>query len=182
MSGVYRFQLGELAKGTLKIKPCPDDPHLLAQFKTIPTKRGDPAGADGLTMDSKGNLYCSLFGDGSIWKITFDADGAVKSNECVVRDPRLPCGDGVFCDLKTDKIYICDSENNAIQILHPDGKLTMLWQNEDSDGSDGLLDQPCESIQRGNELIICNFDGNFPGLKNKGHDAFHHIAVIKLEE
>jgi len=182
MSGVYRFSLAELQKGTVKLKPRATDPHLLATFKTIPTKRGDPAGADGLAFDSKGNLYVSLFGDGAIYKITFDKDGNVASNKCIVRNPRLPCADGLFCDLKTDKIYICDSENNAIHVLHPDGRLTTLWQNEDSDGSNGLLDQPCEPILRGNELIICNFDGNFPGIRNKGHDKHHTISVIKLDE
>lgn len=180
MSGVYRFKLSEFEKGAVQLKPFAKDPHLIASFKTVLTKRGDSAGADGLIMDSKGNLYCSLFGDGAIYKITFDKDGKVASNECIVRDPRMPCGDGMRCDLKTDKIYICGSENNAIHVLHPDGKLTTLWENDDSDGSDGLLDQPCEPLLRGNELIVANFDGNFPGLKNKGHDKHHTISVIQL--
>ena len=181
-SGIYRFSLAELNKGKITLKPAPQDPHLIAQLTTIPHERKDNAGADGLAFDSKGNLYCALFGDGSIHKITFDAAGNVTSNKCVVRDKRCPCGDGMVCDPKTDKIYIADSQSNAIHVLHPDGKLTTLWENDDSDGSDGLLDQPCEPFIRGNELLISNFDGNFPGLKNKGHDTFHHLAVIKLDE
>ena len=182
MSGIYRFSLDELKGDKITLKPNAQDPHLIAQFKTIPHERKDNAGADGLCFDGQGNLYCALFGDGAIYKITFDAAGNVTSNKCVVRDKRCPCGDGMVCDPKTDRIYIADSQSNAIHVLHPDGKLTTLWENDDSDGSDGLLDQPCEPFIRGNELLISNFDGNFPGLKNKGHDTFHHLAVIKLDE
>ena len=182
MSGIYRFTLDELQKGKITLKPLAQDPHLIAQFKTIPHERGDTAGADGLAFDSKGNLYCSLFGDGAIFKITFDEAGNVTSNKCIVRDKRMPCGDGMVCDPKTDRIYIADSQSNAIHVLHPDGKLTTLWENDDSDGSDGLLDQPCEPFIRGRELIIACFDGNFPGLKNKGHDKHHTISVIQLDE
>ena len=179
-SGVYRFTLAELNKGTVHLKRNATDPHLIAQFTTIPNERKDNAGADGLAFDSKGNLYCSLFGDGSIHKITFDKAGKVTSNKCIVRDKRCPCGDGMVCDPKTDKIYIADSQNNAIHVLHPDGKLTTLWENDDDNGATGLLDQPCEPFLRGNQLLISNFDGDFPGLKNKGHDKHHTLSVIKL--
>jgi sugar lactone lactonase YvrE len=181
-SGILRFTLAELQKGTIQLVPNGKDPHVIATFTTVPNERKDNAGADGLTLDSKGNLYCSLFGDGSIHKLTFDADGKVASNTCIIRDKRMPCGDGMRCDLRNDKIYVCDSQNNAIHVFTPDGKLETLWENDDSDGADGLLDQPCEPLIRGNELIIANFDGNFPGLKNKGYDKFHTMSVIKLSE
>jgi len=185
MSGIYRFSLEELQKGKVTLKPNAQDPHLIAQFETIPHERKDNAGADGLAFDSKGNLYCSLFGDGSIHRITFEKDGKVKSNECIVRDKRCPCGDGMVYDAKRDRIYIADSQNNAIHILDVSAdppKLSTLWENEDADGSDGLLDQPCEPFLRGDELIISNFDGNFPGLKNKSHDEHHTLSVIQLGE
>jgi len=181
-SGIYRFSLDELNQGKVTLKPAPQDPHLIAQFTTVPHERGDNAGADGLCFDAKGNLYCSLFGDGAIYKLTFDDAGNVTSNKCLVRDKRLPCGDGMCYDPKRDRIYVADSQNNAIHIIHPDGKLETLWENDDNDGSTGLLDQPCEPFVRGDELLISNFDGNFPGLKNKGHDAFHHLSIIKLDE
>ncbi len=184
MSGIYRFSLDELQKGKITLKPLAQDPHLIAQFETIPHERGDNAGADGMAFDSKGNLYCALFGDGSIHKITFDKGGNVTSDKCIVRDKRLPCGDGLVCDPKTDKIYIADSQSNAIHVLdvsREPAKLSTLWENEDADGSNGLLDQPCEPFIRGNELIISCFDGNFPGLKNKSHDKFHTISVIRLD-
>ena len=181
-SGIYRFTLDELNKGKITLKPNATDPHLIAQFTTVPNERKDNAGADGLAFDSKGNLFCSLFGDGAVYKITFDKDGKVASNKLFLRDKRLPCGDGMCCDPKTDKIYVADSQNNAIHIIHPDGTLTTLWENEDSDGANGLLDQPCEPFLRGNELLISNFDGDFPGIKNKGSDKHHTLSVIKLDD
>ena len=181
MSGVYRFTLDELNKGTIQLKPNATDPHLIATFTTVANHRGDLAGADGLTFDSKGNMYCGNYGDGVVSKITFDKDGNVASNEILIKDPRMPCSDGMFCDLKTDKIYVTDSENNAVHIITPDGELSTLWQNDDSDGSDGLLDQPCEPIIRGDELLIVCFDMPFPGLKNSKADEHHTISVIKLD-
>ena len=181
-SGIYRISLDEMAKGTVKLQPNATDPHLIAQFVTVPNHRKDPAGADGLTFDSKGNLYTGNFGNGVFSKITFDASGKVASNTVLVKSPEMPCVDGIFCDLKTDKIYVTDSERNAIHVVTPDGKMTTLWMNDDTDGADGLLDQPCEPLLRGNELIIVNFDMPFPGLKNAKFDKYHTISVIKLGE
>lgn len=181
ISSVYKFSLSELNAGTVKLKPLGTDPHLIARLKTTPNHREDVAGADGLTFDSKGNLYIASFGDGKIHKLTFDADGNVATQSVFVDMPkRLPCADGIFCDLTTDEIYITDSEQNAIHILAPDGSLTTLWMNGDTNGADGGLDQPCEPIIRGDELIIANFDMPFPGLKNSAFDKPYTISVIKL--
>ena len=38
------------------------------------------------------------------------------------------------------------------------GNVTTLHKNGDTNGADGSLDQPCEVIIRGNELIIVNMD------------------------
>ena len=183
-SGIYRISLDEMNKGTVQLKPNATDPHLIAQFQTEPLEHRDNelAGADGLTFDSKGNLYTGNFGNGVLSKITFDADGKVVSNEVFVKSPKMTCVDGIFCDLKTDKIYVADSEKNAIQVISPDGTLTTLWENDDSNGADGLLDQPCEVVIRGNELIIVNFDMPFPGLKNTEYDEHHTLSVIRLGE
>jgi len=181
-SGIYRIKLSEMQEGTVYLKPGAQDPHLIATFTTIPNQRNDVAGADGLTFDSKGNLYTGNFGDGAFSKITFDEKGNVLSNKILVRDPRLTCVDGIFCDLETDQIYVTDSEKNAIHIITPRGDFKTLWMNDDTDGSDGLLDQPCEPLIRGNELIIVNFDMLFPGLKNSAYDKHHTLSVIKLNK
>jgi len=181
VSGIYRIKLSEMQKGTVQLKPNATDPHLIATFTTGANARDEKAGADGMTFDSKGNLYTGNFGDGVFSKITFDKNGNVLSNKILVKDPRMTCVDGIFCDLKTDEIYVADSEKNAIHIITPKGKLRTLWMNDDSDGSDGLLDQPCEPLIRGNELIIANFDMPFPGLINSAYDKHHTLSVIKLK-
>ena len=90
--------------------------------------------------------------------------------------------DGIFYDRTRDKIYIADSEKNAIQVYDvKTGAMTTLWENGDTDGADGLLDQPCEVVLRGNEMIIANFDMPFPGLKNSRYDTSHTLSVIRLD-
>ena len=184
MSGVYRISLAEMRKGPVMLKPKgEDDPHLLVTSVTKPfSERGnDIAGADGLTFDSKGNLYYGHFGDGQLFKVTFNPDGSVKSQERIAGRPQLICCDGMFCDVRTDKIYIADSARNAIMVFDTkDNSIATLWENDDTNGADGLLDQPCEPAIRGDDLIIANFDMPFPGLKNTKHDKPHTISVIRL--
>ncbi len=184
LSAVYKFSLEELNNGPVHLKPLGTDPHIIGKFVTTPNHREDVAGADGLTIDSKGNLYVASFGDGKIHKLTFDAEGNVAEQSVFVDLPKeLPCSDGLFCDLTTDEIYVADSEQNAIHVISAsDGSLKTLWMNDDTDGSDGGLDQPCESLIRGNELIIVNFDMPFPGLKNAAFDKPYTMSVIQLEK
>lgn len=180
-SGIYKINIKDMEDGRLLLKPNATDERLIATFTTIPNHRNDPAGADGLTFDSKGNLYTGMFGDGAMYKISFNEDGSVKANDLFVRDDGLTCVDGIFYDAKRDIIIVTDSEKNAIHYVTTDGKRTVLWENDDTDGADGLLDQPCEPIIRGNELIIVNFDMPFPGLKNTEHDKHHTLSVIKID-
>jgi sugar lactone lactonase YvrE len=180
--GVYRFSLEELRRGTVTLKPKDQaDPHLVASFPVLPNARQDPGGCDGLTFDRQGNLYTGNFGDGQLFKITFHPDGTTKSTERLIGPPQLTCVDGLFCDTRTGKIYVADSQRNAIQVVLPDGSLETLWENDDTTGEDGLLDQPCETLVRGNELIVVNFDVPFPGLKNRQADRHHTISVIRLD-
>ena len=199
MSGIYKIKLSEMRNGPVKLKPGEravaqvegvvgqthrtqrlnaSDSHLIATFQTMPNKRNDFAGADGLTFDSKGNLYTGNFGDGALSRITFDENGKVASNKVICKSDTMSSIDGLFCDLKNDYIYIADYANNAIHVYSPDGKLTTLWENGDTDGADGLLDGPCEVLIRGNELIVVNFDMPFPGVKNTEYDEHHTLSVI----
>jgi sugar lactone lactonase YvrE len=189
-SGVYRFSLDELNAGKVTLQPLAKDPHLIAQFtcklKLPVWKPLGPddglGGADGVCFDGDGRLYCGNYNDGVITRVTFNDDGTVKEQKIVVDDPILPCSDGMWYDAKRDTIWVTDSLNNAICALCPKTlKLTQLWSNEDNDGSTGLLDQPCEPLVRGDQLIVVNFDMTFPGLKNSENDPVNTLSVFTLK-
>jgi DNA-binding beta-propeller fold protein YncE len=188
-SGVYRIGMDEMKKGTVKLLPKDQyekDPHCIASWQTTPHphRKGELSGADGMTFDADGNGYVGNFGDGVIRKITFNADGAVKSCGVFVKNfGRLTCCDGLFYDKKRNCIYVADSERNAIQVVWlPDGQLTTLWENGNTSGAGGLLDQPCEPNMRGDELIISNFDMPFPGLRNSRFDRPYTMSVIDVSK
>lgn len=192
LSGIYRIRLEEMNRGQpVKLLPkeqYTQDPHCIATWETlyqdpgVAHRQGEKAGADGLTFDAEGNLYSGNFGDGVIYKVTFKPDGTVASCTQFVKDwPRMTCVDGIFYDAQRNCIFVADSEKNAIHVIWlPEGKVTTLWENGDTDGRDGLLDQPCEPALRGDELIVVNFDMPFPGLRNTRFDKPHTISVINL--
>lgn len=181
--GIYRFSLEELNNGPVKLiaDKSVDDPHLVVKSKTTPTKRGDNAGFDGICFDSKGNLYSGTFGDGNFYKITFkEPNGEVASYDLVHKG--IECIDGICYDPARDVIYITNSEKNSVHVWDvKKQKMFKLWENEDTDGADGLLDQPCEPLVIGNKVIISNFDMPFPGLKNTQYDGIHTLSVINLK-
>jgi hypothetical protein len=176
-SAVLRFNLDE-ENVTLKT-PLKDDPHIIATFKSY---RDDwRFGADGIEFDSQGHLFVGLFGDGVMHKITFDKDGNVQSNEVFAKAPgkMINC-DGMHRDA-ANNLYVADSAANAIQIIRPDGTVETLVQNEDvTDKRAGQLDQPCEALVRGNEIIVSNMDWPFPGFKNTQHQLPATLSIIKL--
>ena len=174
--------MNKIQKGTVNLKPDGKDPHVLATFQTRPNPRDDMASSDGLCFDADGNLYTGNFGDGAFYRLTLDDRGNVSSKECLIRSDRLPCVDGIFCDKSRDIIYITDSQENAVKVYDiSSGELSVLWENGDTDGSGGLLDQPCEPILRDGKLIVANFDMPMPGLKNSTWDKPYTVSVIDLE-
>jgi len=179
MSGVYRFTRDELARGTVKVTPGLGDRHLLATFQTRANPRNEMAGADGVTLDPAGRLYTGNFGDGVFSRVTIAADGTAA--EKAVVSTAISCVDGIFHDAARGLIFIADSEKNAVQVFDPaTNRMTTLWENDDSDGRDGLLDQPCEVLVRGDDLIVANFDMPFPGMKNKAFDKAHTLSIFRL--
>ena len=138
----------------------------------------------GVTVDTAGRVYTGNFGtgnfgDGVFSRVTVAADGTAK--EQAVVSTGISCVDGIFYDAARDAVFIADSEKNALQVFHPaTGRMTTLWENDDSDGVDGLLDQPCEVLVRGDELIVANFDMPFPGMKNKAFDNAHTLSIFRL--
>jgi sugar lactone lactonase YvrE len=189
-SGIHRFTLAEMNKGCVKLDLAGKDgvvngkdSHLVAQFTGKDFGgEGETAGADGMAFDSKGNLFCGNFGDGQIFKVTFDKAGKA-AQKLVVNDPQIECCDGIYYDAKRDVIWATNSKKNAIHILDPnDNTIGQVWENNNNDGATGLLDQPCEPIVRGDELIIVNFDFADPawGLKNKEPDEVNTLSVFKI--
>jgi sugar lactone lactonase YvrE len=177
ISGIFRFKIG--AEGIELKTPLEDDPHLIATIKTFHETIG--YGADGLCFDTKGNLYCGNFADGTIHKITFDNLDNVKSNTIFAKDPKMKCADGLFCDRRTNRILVADMVRNAIQLVYPDGSVETIAMNGDTDGADGGIDQPCEAILRGDEVIISNMDWPFEGVVNTTWDKPYTLSVVKLK-
>jgi sugar lactone lactonase YvrE len=180
-SGVYRILLEEMREGVVKLEPNAQDAHLVARYTT---KDGtvDIAGADGMCFDRNGDLFVGNFGDGVISRTSFDEQGNVTSQSVVIDHPTLTCCDGIVCDPAENVIYITDSKRNAIHVYDVgEHALRLLWENDDDNGASGLLDQPCEPLVRGSELVVVNFDMPFAGLKNTAHDEFHTMSVFKIK-
>lgn len=179
-SAIFRFTLDELtaANGSnpIRLQPRSLDPHILTTFTTQVGPDGDDLGADGIDYDSQGNLFTVLFGDGTMYKLTLNADGSVASK---TQFAKLPCGDGIVINRSTDNIYVCDAKNNAIRIVSPTGQVRTLSQNGDTDGSNGLLDEPAEVLLRNNRLYISNYDVPQKGTINTKSDAPHTLSVLE---
>ena len=188
LSGIFKISMDEMNSGTVHLKHSDDaaigltkEPHLIALITAKDTGEGQTAGADGVCFDSKGNLYTGNFGDGWMTKVSFKADGSVAKQE-YIDQTSIECCDGIFCDTTTDEVYITNSKNNSIHILDTKtNKMRCLWVNDDDDGAGGLLDQPCEPLIRGNQLIVVNFDMSFPGLKNQTNDEYNTLSVFNLK-
>src|SRR5208337_2434216 len=171
VSGVYRFKLDDK---NVKVSNTLADPNPITTFVTL--NKNCQYGADGIVFDSKGNLYVGNFGDGAIHKITFDAAGKVAGNTIFAKtdldyslDPNSPgflaqatkakmrTTDGICVDDK-DNLYVADFSNNAIAKVTPDGKISVLAQNGDTDGFHGELNEPGEPIIWKGRLIVTNFN------------------------
>ena len=181
-SGIYAIKLSEWADGPVRLKPWTPkahDPHLIATFQSS-NRVG--FGADGLTFDGEGNLYCGIFDDGDLYKTTFNSDRSVASTTLFAHSEEIQCCDGIFWRAADNRIYVADMLLNAVQVVDMNGSITTLHRNEDTDGSDGSLDQPCEVLVRGEELIVINMDMVFPNklLTNTTIDRPFTLSTIAL--
>ena len=185
-SAILRFTLDELKKagGPLHLKPKTKDSHVLAMFSTTVNETGVDNGADGIDYDSNGNLYTGSFGDGKLYKVTLNPDGSLAKQETLaLSGKQIPCVDGLIIDRATDKMYLCNSRENAIEIvdLRNGNKVTTLAQNPDTDGTGGKLDQPAEVLLKGQRLYISDFDHPVKHFANTKSDAPHTMSVIDLQ-
>ncbi|MFO7936274.1 MAG: hypothetical protein R6V06_01540 [Kiritimatiellia bacterium] len=186
--GVYRIPISAFKHQPVQLLPkeqWKQDPYCIGVTETEPlSHRNDAAAADGLCFDKDGNIYTGNFGDGHLYTMRLRHDGTYEKPETLINDPqRLPCADGICYYPEREWIIITDSERNAV--LYWDirkEELGTLWMNGDTDGGDGLLDQPCEPMVWKNKLLVVNFDMSFPGLLNTENDDVHTISVIQLEK
>ncbi|MDO4583795.1 MAG: hypothetical protein Q4D62_06790 [Planctomycetia bacterium] len=182
LGGIWRFPYEEVVgtAETLMVNPK-GDKHLMVTCPVKKIGRMDNAGLDGMTW-AWGAIYCGNFGDGVMFRIDRDKNGKATVTKVLDNDD-FQCCDGIFYDAATDKIYINDSQANGIRTLDKNHVHDWLWVNDDTDGTDGLLDQPAECIVRDGVLYIVNFDWTFPGLKNSvSTDKPHSVSGITLSK
>ena len=182
LSGVYRFTQKELTSGKVKLSHYTAqsaDPHLVAKYTS---NNSVGFGADGVACDASGNLYCGIFEDGVIYKTTFDKDGKPSEPVVFAKDKKMLCCDGMVWRKKDNKFYVADMLVNGVQVVDMDGKVTTLHKNGDTDGADGSLDQPCEVLLRGDQLIVINMDMPWESdtLTNKKIDKPYTVSSITL--
>jgi len=184
--GVYRVPFSAFKNGPVRLLPkeqAANDPYCIGICETVPLPhRKDTASCDGMCIDKVGNVYVGNFGDGHFYTLKIKPDGSYEKPTTLINDQKVfPCCDGICYWAKKNWVIMSDSEQNAIHYWDIDAhKFGTLWMNDDTDGADGLLDQPCEPMVWGDKLIIANFDMTFPGLKNKTNDPVHTLSVIKL--
>lgn len=183
VSSIFRFKLSE---ETVEVKqPLEKDPHRIGTILSFNDKI--PFGSDGLTFDSKGNMYVGNFADGTVHKFEFDEKGQPKQpadKPCPIwaKAPFMKSCDGITYNKKTDKIYVADSQANAIQVVSMDGSVQCLAQELTYDGANGKLDQPCEVVFRGKDMIISNFDMPVEGGVNKKFEVPNFMSIIRFDD
>jgi sugar lactone lactonase YvrE len=194
VSAVYRFALDE---HDVTLENTLADKNLLVSFVT--RNRDCQYGVDGLVFDSHGNLLVGNFGDGQVDKIALDANGRVTGRSVLAKtDLATPLSDPQFrtrmvqakmrttdgmCIDRNDNVYVADFSNNAVCKVDPQGRITVLAQSADTDGSDGALDQPGEPILWDGKLVVTCFDMvTGPDKVNTRHDRPSTIAFLNLAE
>jgi sugar lactone lactonase YvrE len=193
-SAVYRFPRDGRE---IEVANTLEDKNLLVSFVT--QNRYTKYGLDGIVFDSKGNLFVGNFGDGVISKIVLDAHGRAVSNTVFARtnfnislDPTAPgflaqamkskmrTTDGICID-SHDNLYVADFSNNAIAKVTPDGEVSVLAQNSDTDGRHGELNEPGEPIVWDGRLIVANFNAVVgPDKVSSKHSTPATLSVVKL--
>lgn len=179
MSCVYRFPLDAR---DIKITNTMDDKYIFATFVTKnPRCR---YGADGIEIDSKGNMYVGNFGDGEVWKIQLDENGDMKEKELYAKnEEELVSTDGMILDEYTGNLYIADFNNNAIVMIDKERNVRRIAQSPDCDGFHGELDQPGEPIIWNGKLIVSCFDLVTDETKvNTEHEMPATMAELDLEK
>nr|MBQ4319382.1 SMP-30/gluconolactonase/LRE family protein [Clostridia bacterium] len=176
VSCVYRFKLDD---ENIDITNTLDDANILTTF--ITENPDCQYGVDGLEFDKNGDLLVGNFGDGAVWRVSFNEDLSVKSNVLWAQDnTQLKSTDGMIMDENGD-LYIADFSANAVAKITPDGKVTRIAESPDCDGLGGELDEPGEPIIWNGRLILSCFDlVTDDGKVNNAHELPATMAEIEI--
>jgi len=200
-SGVYRIPAAALdaAKPArpLDKEQAAGDPFCVGVVETVLRDRGaangkpdvkatDPslhiytAGCDGMDFDRAGNLYTGSFGDGRLWVLRAKGEGRYGKPELLSEE--VTCCDGICYDPARDRILLTAAEQNGIYAWDiAKRKMSVVWANGDTDGADGLLDQPCELLMLDRDrVLVVNIDAPSPFMVNRKADPVHTLSVIRL--
>jgi len=176
-SGTYRFTIEELKAGDggkpIQVKGL-EDPHLIVKIET--RNKEQQVGANGVSFDSKGNMYVCNFGDAEIWKVSFKEDGAVDAKTLFCKGDGMECNDGLQID-DDDHLWTADFLGNAIARICPDGTVKIIAKNEPGDGTGGAMDAPSECIRFGNTIYVSNIDLSYGPNES---DNLHSISIFEL--
>jgi sugar lactone lactonase YvrE len=180
-SGVYRFRYTEFGDKPVAVAKGGNDPHLVTKFTTVNDDWRATVGANGLAFDRGGNMYVCNFGEASILKYTFDANGKVSAPVVLAKGQGMESADGMKIDPATGYIYVADFVGNAVHKVCPEtGTVTVVWKNENNlGGKGGLLDKPSEVCIRGRKIYVSNIDLTLDGNE---YNAPHTISVIEMAE
>ena len=185
LSGVYAFKIDELKSGCLILPPYDEnnpERHLMEVFRS---SGREGLGADGMTVDGKGNLYTSIIEDGLIYRTSFDDKGERVETRLFAKSNDMVSADGIVWRKEDNRIYVADILNNTVLVVDMKGNVQTLHKNSDTDGADGSLVQPGEVLIRGNELIVISMNlpwENPTGLPaNTKINEPNTISVIPLE-
>ncbi len=139
------------------------------------------AGCDGMDFDRQGNIYTGNFGDGRLWFLKALPDGRYERPKLL--SDGITCCDGVCYDPERNWLIITAPEENAVRYWDiGENKLGLIWANGDTDGADGLLDQPCEVLILNKDcILVVNIDAPSPFMVNNQPDAIHHLSIINLK-
>ncbi len=158
------------ANGKSELKPTDPSLHIYT------------AGCDGMDFDRDGNLYTGSFGDGRFWVLHPQGKGHYSKPQLLSEE--ITCCDGICYDAKRHRILLTAAEQNAIYAWNiADKRMELIWANGDTNGADGLLDQPCEVMMiDADRVLIVNIDAPSPFMVNTQPDEVHTLSVIDFSE
>lgn len=200
-SGVYRIPAADLRAdkpaAPLDKAQAAQDPYCVGIVETVLRDRGAAngkpevkptdkalhiftAGCDGMDFDRDGNLYTGSFGDGRFWMLKPLGGGRYGKPELLSAE--VTCCDGICYDAARNRILLTAAEQNGIWAWDIAAKkMSVVWANGDTDGADGLIDQPCEVLMLdADRALVVNIDAPSPFMVNTKPDAVHTLSVISF--